>query len=163
MDSMIQAVSQATLVSTFVLLLLVGMSVASWAYICGKWLTLLTALSRATEGLMLFDEASRLSAALPIMVVDERSPFSASHGVACASLTVSRTPGDIERLLNDNIRRELHFGIAKELTSLKSSWPSWPPPPIAPPYWPFWHGVSIMHSFTYTNEKRVASNSGSRH
>ena len=46
MDAMIQAVLQATLVSKFVLALLLIMSIASWAYMCGKWLALRAAQRR---------------------------------------------------------------------------------------------------------------------
>ena len=72
---MIQAILQATLVSKFVLVLLLGMSVSSWAYMCGKWLTLRTAQRRAAEGLAAFDEAGSLRASLPIMAADEHSPL----------------------------------------------------------------------------------------
>ena len=43
---MIQAVLQATFVSKCVLALLLCMSVASWAYMCSKWMLLRTAQHR---------------------------------------------------------------------------------------------------------------------
>ena len=54
MDSMIQAVLQATFVSKCVLALLLCMSVASWAYMCSKWLLLRTAQQRTQTGLAAF-------------------------------------------------------------------------------------------------------------
>ena len=57
MDSLIHAVLQATLISKFVLVLLLVMSIASWTYMCGKWLTLRAAQRRAHEGLSAFDKA----------------------------------------------------------------------------------------------------------
>lgn len=74
MDFMIQAVLQATLVSKFVLALLLAMSVASWAYMCGKWLTLRAAQRRTKEGLQAFDDAGELRLALPVVAADEHSP-----------------------------------------------------------------------------------------
>jgi biopolymer transport protein TolQ len=53
MDSMIHAVMQATLVSKCVLVLLLCMSLASWAYIAGKWLVLRSAKKRIMEGTLL--------------------------------------------------------------------------------------------------------------
>ena len=54
---MIQAVLQATFVSKCVLALLLCMSVASWAYMCSKWMLLRTAQQRTQAGLWAFDEA----------------------------------------------------------------------------------------------------------
>ena len=75
MDSLIHAVLQATLISKFVLVLLLVMSIASWTYMCGKWLTLRAAQRRAHEGLSAFDKAGELKRALPIVAADERSPL----------------------------------------------------------------------------------------
>ncbi|MEG6502017.1 hypothetical protein V6C07_03020 [Desulfovibrio sp. 1214_IL3152] len=46
---MIEAVLQATLISKCVLVLLLFMSVSSWAYMCGKWLALRSAQSRTQK------------------------------------------------------------------------------------------------------------------
>ena len=51
MDSMLQAVLQASIVSKCVLVLLLFMSVASWAYMAAKWLTLRAARRRTRQGL----------------------------------------------------------------------------------------------------------------
>lgn len=121
MDSLIHAVLQATLISKFVLVLLLAMSIASWTYMCGKWLTLRAAQRRAHEGLSAFDKAGELKRALPIVAADERSPL---YGITRRAVReynrITRT-GDTERLLNDNVRRALHFGIAEEIAKLKSS------------------------------------------
>ena len=46
------------------------------------------------------------------------------YGITCRAVRefnrITRT-GDAERLLNDNVRRALHFGIAEEMAHLKSS------------------------------------------
>ena len=57
MDSLIQAVLQATFVSKGVLALLLGMYVASWVYMYSKWMLLRIAQQRTLAGLWAFDEA----------------------------------------------------------------------------------------------------------
>ena len=115
MDSIIQAVLQATLVNKLVLVLLLGMSVSSWAYMGAKWLTLRAAQRRASDGLAAFDAAERLEDALLVVGRDEQSPL---YGITRRGLgeydRIART-GDAVRLLSDNVRRSLHFGIAEEI------------------------------------------------
>lgn len=121
MDSMLQAVLQASIISKCVLILLLFMSVASWAYMAAKWLTLRAARRRTRQGLCAFDDAGALAFALPLVESDKRSPL---YGITCRAVRefnrITRT-GDAERLLNDNVRRALHFGIAEEMAHLKSS------------------------------------------
>lgn len=158
MNSMIQAILQATLVSKFVFVLLLGMSVASWVYMCGKWLTLRAALRRATEGLTRFDEAGCLSAALPIMAADERSPlFSITWRGVREFNRIART-GDTERLLNDNVRRALHFGTAEEIANLKSSLALLATAANTAPFIGLFGTVwGIMHSFTSIAQMKSVS------
>lgn len=158
MDSMIQAILQATLVSKFVLVLLLGMSVSSWAYMCGKWLTLRTAQRRAAEGLAAFDEAGSLRASLPIMAADEHSPlFSITWRGVREFNRLART-GDTERLLIDNVRRALHFGIAEEIASLKSSLALLATAANTAPFIGLFGTVwGIMHSFTAIAQMKSVS------
>ena len=97
------------------------MSVASWAYMCSKWLLLRTAQQRTQAGLAAFDEAGELNRALPMLATDRQSPL---FGIARRAIRefnrISRT-GDVDRLLNDNVRRALHFAVAEEMAVLKSS------------------------------------------
>ena len=79
MDSLIHAVLQATLISKFVLVLLLVMSIASWTYMCGKWLTLRAAQRRAHEGLSAFDKAGELKRALPKVESSEVLPTEDDH------------------------------------------------------------------------------------
>ena len=57
MDFLISAVSQATLVSKAVLVLLLFMSLVSWAFMGGKWLALFAARRRAAAGIDGMDAA----------------------------------------------------------------------------------------------------------
>lgn len=121
MDSIMHAVLQATLVSKCVLVILLLMSVASWALMAGKWVRLRSALDSTNRGLESFDMAGALGYALPSVESDRRSPL---YGITRRAVRefnrISKT-GDTEKLLNDNVRRALHFGIAEEMDKLKSS------------------------------------------
>lgn len=121
MDSMIHAVMQATLISKCVLVLLLVMSVGSWAFMAGKWLSLRGAQRCTDEGLNSFDLAGCLDFALPKLEQDRTSPL---YGITLRAVRefnrINKT-GDTEKLLNDNVRRALHFGVADEMDRLKSS------------------------------------------
>ena len=132
MNPMLEAVLQATLISKCVLVLLLFMSVASWAYMCGKWMTLRSAQRRTQQGLVAFDDAGGLNHALPVMEADRQSPLYGITRRAVREFNRLTRTGDTERLLNDNVRRALHFAIAEEVARLKSSLPCWPRPPTRP-------------------------------
>ncbi|MDR2050189.1 MAG: MotA/TolQ/ExbB proton channel family protein [Deltaproteobacteria bacterium] len=121
MESLVHAVIQATFVSKCVLFLLLLMSFASWAFMAGKFVGLRRAQRLAASGLACFDEAGGLGASLPDMEKNPRSPL---HGITRRAVRefnrISRT-GDAERLLNDNVRRALRFGVDEEMARLKSS------------------------------------------
>lgn len=121
MDSMIHAVMQATLVSKCVLALLLIMSVASWAYMAGKLFSLRAAQRRANSGLMTFDMAGNLDFALPKVEKDKNSPLFGITLRAVREFNRLNKTGDTEKLLNHNVRRALHFGVAEEMARLKSS------------------------------------------
>ena len=158
MNSMIQAVLQATAVSKGVLLLLLFMSIASWAYMCGKWLTLHRAQSQTRQGLADFDDAGELSTALPVVAADEHSPlFGITRRAVREYNRINRT-GDAERLLNDNVRRALHFGIADEMAQLRSSLALLATTANTAPFIGLFGTVwGIMHSFTAIAQMKSVS------
>ena len=121
MDSIIHAVMQATLVSKCVLVVLLLMSLASWAYMGGKWVSLRAAQRRTNKGLVSFDNAGALGFALPMLENDAHSPLFGITRRAVREFNRINKTGDAEKLLNDNVRRALHFGIAEEMARLKSS------------------------------------------
>ncbi len=158
MNAMLNAVLQATMVSKCVLALLLFMSVASWAYMCGKWLTLRAAQRRTLRGLEAFDGAGELSRSLPVIAADSRSPL---YGITRRAVRefnrISRT-GDAERLLNDNVRRALHFGIAEEIARLKSSLALLATAANTAPFIGLFGTVwGIMHSFTAIAQMKSVS------
>ena len=121
MDFLISAVGQATLVSKAVLALLLFMSLVSWAYMGGKWLALFAARRRAAAGIDGMDAAPSLNHALGALAEDERSPLFGITRRAVREFNRINATGDAARLLNDNVRRALHFGIAEEMRRLRSS------------------------------------------
>ncbi len=121
MNMILHAVLQATLVSKCVLALLLVMSLASWAYMCGKWLQLRVARRAVSRGLKRFDEAGKLDMSLPMLEAERRSPLFGITRRGVREFNRINKTGDAERLLTDNVRRALHFGIAEEIARLKSS------------------------------------------
>ena len=112
---------QATLVSKGVLALLLCMSVASWAYMAGKWLTLRSARKRITSGMARFEASGELSAALPAVADERASPLFSITRRAVLEFNRINATGDADRLLDSNVRRALHQGIDEEMSRLKSS------------------------------------------
>ena len=121
MDFLIGAVGQATLVSKGVLVILLLMSLVSWAYMGGKWFTLRSARRRADNGIDGIDRADSLARALQGLGGDEHSPLFGITRRAVREFNRINATGDAARLLNDNVRRALHFGIAEEMGRLRSS------------------------------------------
>jgi biopolymer transport protein TolQ len=112
---------QASFVSKSVLILLLLMSVTSWAYMAGKWLSLRSAFRLASAGLDLFDNAGELDASLPMIAKNADSPLYGITRRAVREFNRINKTGDAEKLLNDNVRRALRFGIDEETARLKSS------------------------------------------
>lgn len=121
MDSILHAVMQATLVSKCVLAFLLFMSVASWAYMCGKWVSLRKAQKRSHQSIDAFDRAAGLAAALHFLEKDKQAPFFGITSRGIREFNRINKTGDAEKLLNDNVRRALRFGIAEEIAKLSSS------------------------------------------
>lgn len=121
MDLIINAVLQATLVSKCVLVLLLFMSLASWAYMAGKWFVLRSAKARIKQGALLFEEAGELETALPVLEKDTGSPLVGIAVRAVREFNRINATGDADRLIDNNVRRALHQGIDEEMSNLKSS------------------------------------------
>ncbi|MDR1242386.1 MAG: MotA/TolQ/ExbB proton channel family protein [Deltaproteobacteria bacterium] len=121
MSFMFQAVAQATAVSQCVLGLLALMSVASWAFMLGKWRRLRRTQKQGAAILEQLDHASCLAAALELLSGIRSSPF---YGIARRGIRefnrISKT-GEAALLLNGNVRRALHYGIAEQMGKLKSA------------------------------------------
>ena len=114
MNTILHAVLEATIVSKFVMALLLVMSLASWAYMAGKWATLRSARRRVVAGAARFEEAGVLEG-------DSISPLFRITGRAVKEFNRINATGDADRLIDNNVRRALHQGIDEEMSRLKSS------------------------------------------
>lgn len=121
MDMIFHAIMQATIVSKCVLVVLLCMSIISWAFMCGKWIQLKKAQKNVTKGLCDFDNVDDLNTALPMLSLKKSSPLFGITRRGVREFNRLNRKGDIEKLLDDNMRRALHFGIAEEMAKLKSS------------------------------------------
>ena len=121
MDSLIHAVMQATVVSKGVLICLILMSLASWAFMFGKWFALRAAQKKSLSALARLDKADDLKSALSVLSQDKDCPF---YGITVRGVRefnrINKT-GDASQLLNDNVRRSLRYGIDEQMAKLKSS------------------------------------------
>lgn len=121
METILHAVLDATLVSKCVMALLLIMSLVSWAYMAGKWLTLRSARKRISVGMARFEESGELSAALPAIEGERVSPLFGITRRAVNEFNRINATGDADRLIDNNVRRALHQGIDEEMSRLKSS------------------------------------------
>ena len=88
---------------------------------CGKWIQLKKAQKNVTKGLCDFDNVDDLNTALPMLSLKKSSPLFGITRRGVREFNRLNRKGDIEKLLDDNMRRALHFGIAEEMAKLKSS------------------------------------------
>ena len=121
MYPLIHAVMQATLVSKCVLVLLLCMSLTSWAYMVGKWFVLRSAKACIKQGVSRFEEAEDLASALPVLEKETDSPLVGITARAVREFNRINATGDTDRLIDNNVRRALHQGIDEEMSGLKSS------------------------------------------
>ncbi len=114
-------VSQASLIAKAVLLLLVLMSVISWALMIQKWFALGSAKRKAHEGLSRFEQARDLREAVQSLGSDPKSPlyFVAHQGVL--EFNKSKELGNSTEIVVDNVNRSLQHGVITEMTRLQSS------------------------------------------
>lgn len=121
MDSLIQAILEATLLSKAVLLLLLFMSVMSWGYMVRKWLQLQSYLKCSAKDINRFYDADNLSEGLMVLASSQQSSFAhiAERGIREFN-RINRT-GDGERLITENVQRAMRFGISEEMARLSSS------------------------------------------
>ncbi len=113
--------AQATPVAQAVLVLLLLMSIGSWALMFGKWFALRTAAAKASEGMDRFDRARDLRAAVQSLGADAASPLYAVAHEGVTEFNRAREAGNAEDVVADNVRRALDRGVGKELSRLGGS------------------------------------------
>lgn len=119
--SFFSMIAQAGLVAKAVLLLLLFMSVGSWALMVRKAVALNVASRKAKQGTEGFERAKTLREAVQILGSDPHSPlyFIAHQGVI--EFNRSKELGNSSDVVVDNVRRALRQGVASELSRLQGS------------------------------------------
>ena len=87
--SILSLLAQATLVAKAVLVVLLFMSVFSWALMFRKWMNIRAALKKAADGMDRFNHARDLREAVQSLGGDPDSPL---YTVAHEGVTASRAP-----------------------------------------------------------------------
>ena len=154
----LHVIFEATLVAQLVLLLLLVMSVSSWAIIIHKWIALSRARKQAVEGLLRFTNARDLREAVHSLGGDSSSPLYhvAQQGVAEFNrLKEARNSGDV---VADNVRRALRQGVTEAMTKLSSSVPFLATTANTAPFIGLLGTVwGIMHAFHQIAQMKTAS------
>jgi biopolymer transport protein TolQ len=110
---------QATAISQCVLVFLVLMSLASWAYMAGKWMTLRIAGRLTRRDGDIFDEQEDFHTALTMVERERSSPFYRIARRGIREFNRTRAVNDVE-LRKETVQRALQFGVAEEMGRLSS-------------------------------------------
>jgi len=119
----LHVIFQATLVAQLVLLLLLVMSVSSWAIIIQKWIQLSMARKQALEGLERFTKARDLREAVHSLGGDSSSPLYNVAQQGVAEFNRLKEAGNSGDVVVDNVRRALRQGVSESMAKLSSSVP----------------------------------------
>lgn len=119
--SVLSLLAQASLVAKGVLVLLLFMSIGSWAMMFGKWFALRSAMNKATEGIERFDRARDLREAVQSLGGDPTSPLYTVAHEGVTEFNRSKEAGNTEEVVVDNVRRALRQGVGMELSRLNAS------------------------------------------
>ncbi len=119
--SIVSVFTSATLVAKIVMVILIAMSVMSWAVIIGKFVALGAAERKAAAGLARFTEAPDLRQALQSLGSDPASPLYAvaQHGVR--EFNNGKEAGVTESVVVETVRRALNQGVGQELDRMHKS------------------------------------------
>lgn len=119
--SLFSLLAQATLVAKFVLVLLLCMSITSWALMIQKWFSLSSAMSKAGEGMERFDRARDLREAVQSLGGDPASPLYTVAHEGVTEFNRSKEAGNSDEVVVDNVRRSLKQGVGVEMSRLAAS------------------------------------------
>ena len=119
--SILSLLAQATLIAKAVLVLLLFMSVASWALMFRKWLNIRAALNKAADGMDRFNRARDLREAVQSLGGDPESPLYTVAHEGVTEFNRSKEAGNSEEVVVDNVRRALRQGVGSELARLQRS------------------------------------------
>lgn len=119
--NVLSLLAQATLVAKAVLVILLLMSIASWALMFRKWLNLRAGLLKASEGIDRFNRAKDLREAVQALGGDPESPLYTVAHEGVSEFNRSKEAGTTEEVVVDNVRRSLRQGVDMEMTERGSS------------------------------------------
>lgn len=119
--SILSLLAQATLVAKAVLVILLLMSVSSWALMFRKWLDIRAALNKTAEGMERFSRARDLREAVQSLGGDPDSPLYTVAHEGVTEFNRSKEAGTTEEVVVDNVRRSLRQGVSMETARLTSS------------------------------------------
>ena len=149
---------QATLVAKLVLLLLLLLSVSSWALILYKYFSLAGARRKALAGLERFTGARDLREAIQSLGGDSRSPLYHVAQQGVEEFNRLKESGNSEQVVADNVRRSLRQGVSESLTRLSSSLSFLATTANTAPFIGLFGTVwGIMHSFHQIGLQKTAS------
>ncbi len=154
-----ELLSHATLVVKLVLVVLLLMSLGSWAIIFTKLFTLSNAKRKITSNMESFQDAEGLRSAIKIMGRDMRSP---AYLVAVEGVNELNRMEDYEEenmtVIMDNLRRSLRQGVSAQLQRLSSSLSFLATCANAAPFIGLFGTVwGIMHSFHAIAQMKTAA------
>lgn len=158
MHSLLQWVMEATVVAKAVLVVLLLLSVGSWAYMAGKWRELRATRRRVCRGVRRLARAESLEQAFQGLAGDPASPlFVITEGAVREFNRINKT-GDAQRLLEANVRRALRYGIEEEMARLKASMALLATTASVAPFIGLFGTVwGIMHSFQSISQMKNVS------
>ena len=105
--SILSLLAQATLVAKAVLVVLLFMSVFSWALMFRKWMNIRAALKKAADGMDRFNHARDLREAVQSLGGDPDSPLYTVAHEGVTEFNRSKEAGNSEDVVVDNVRRAL--------------------------------------------------------
>lgn len=119
--SFLSLIAQASLLAKAVLLILLVMSVTSWALMLHKWLIIRAGLAKAAEGMERFNRARDLREAVQSLGGDPDSPLYTVAHEGVTEFNRSKEAGTTEDVVVDNVRRSLRQGVNMEMSRLTAS------------------------------------------
>lgn len=117
----VSIILQAGIVAQIVFLLLLVMSVSSWALMIRKWFSLGAAAKKAEQGSARFEHARDLREAVQTLGGDPASPLYAVAQEGVKEFNRSKELGNTSDVIVDNVRRALRQGVASETSRLQHS------------------------------------------
>ena len=157
-SSIISMIAQATLGAQLVLLILILMSLGSWALMIQKWFLLRRAKAKAMEGIERFQKARDLREAVQVIGVDQASPLYYVTEQGVQEFNRLKELGNSPDIVVDNVRRALRQGVGTEVTRLASTLTFLATTANTAPFIGLFGTVyGIMHSFHAIGQMKTAS------